>query len=159
MRRHGDADHAPKDDLGYFTASGAREPLKAITGRDYDIPAVRAPLEGVREREARLRANQAGAQGRTFYRFQNPLLQPFTILYGLERGLIDEAHLPPGVVPVLTPPPPASFTCRTPQSTKKRSLRKTTPHSSPVRCGAHLSECGTRGPESARAACPRPSPR
>jgi hypothetical protein len=34
-----------------------------------------------------------GPKGRTFHRFQNPLLQPFAILYGLQRGLISEEQI------------------------------------------------------------------
>ena len=53
---------------------------------------------------------KTGTPGRTFYRFENPLLQPFTILHGLQKGLVTEAQLaargranaaPPGDAPLL----------------------------------------------------------
>jgi Cdc6-like AAA superfamily ATPase len=84
---------APKDDLGYFTASGVREPLSRITGREYDIPAFARHLKEFASEKRGYALLKSGTKGRTFYRFENPLLQPFTILHGLERGLITEAQL------------------------------------------------------------------
>jgi Cdc6-like AAA superfamily ATPase len=84
---------APKDDLGYFTASGVREPLFRITGREYDIPAFARHLKEFASEKRGYVLLKSGTKGRTFYRFENPLLQPFTILHGLERGVITEAQL------------------------------------------------------------------
>ncbi len=84
---------APKDDLGYFTASGVREALRRITGQDYDLPAFARHLKEFSSEKRGFVLLKTGSPGRTFYRFENPLLQPFTILNGLEKGLIGEEHL------------------------------------------------------------------
>jgi hypothetical protein len=122
---------APKDDLGYFTASGVREPLNAITGKEYDIPAFARHLKEFASEKRGFALIKRRPKGRTFYRFQNPLLQPFTILYGLERSLIDEAQLAAGRR-ASTDAARASSTCRISPGTKKRNSRPiTTPHSGP----------------------------
>jgi energy-coupling factor transporter ATP-binding protein EcfA2 len=84
---------APKDDLGYFTASGVREPLCRITNKDYDLPAFARHLKEFSSEKRGFALIKTGTPGRTFYRFENPLLQPFTILNGLEKGLVTEAQL------------------------------------------------------------------
>jgi energy-coupling factor transporter ATP-binding protein EcfA2 len=84
---------APKDDLGYFPASGVREPLARITGRNYDIPAFARHLKEFASEKRGNALIKSGTPGRTFYRFENPLLQPFTILHGLEKGLVTEDQL------------------------------------------------------------------
>ncbi|HXA27476.1 MAG TPA: ATP-binding protein [Candidatus Angelobacter sp.] len=84
---------APKDDLGYFTAGSVRAPMKRITNRDYDIPAFAAHLNAFTtdERGAVLRCT--GEQRRHFYRFEDPMLQPYAILTALAKGLITEQQL------------------------------------------------------------------
>lgn len=84
---------AAKDDLGYFTASGVREPLERVTGRSYNIPAFARHLKEFASEKRGYALVKTGPKGRTFYRFENPLLQPFTILSGLDRGLVTEDQL------------------------------------------------------------------
>ena len=70
-----------------------REPLSRITGRQYDIPAFARHLKEFASEKRGYALVKSGTPGRTFYRFENPLLQPFTILHGLEKGLITEDQL------------------------------------------------------------------
>lgn len=81
---------SPKDDLGYFTAGGVREPMSQIMGRRYDIPAFARHLnEFTLERRGSV-LEKRGEARRFFYRFSNPLLQPFVVLSGLSRGLVSQ---------------------------------------------------------------------
>lgn len=84
---------ADKDDLGYFTASGVREPLERVTGRSYEIPAFARHLKEFASEKRGYALIKSGTPGRTFYRFENPLLQPFSILYALQKGLVTEDRL------------------------------------------------------------------
>lgn len=84
---------APKDDLGYFTASGVRIPMTVIRGRRYDIPAFARHLNAFTEPSRGSVLQKVGEPRRFFYRFANPLLQPFVILSGLSKGLLTEETL------------------------------------------------------------------
>lgn len=81
---------APKDDLGYFTASDVRRPISVIRGRPYDIPAYARHLTAFTETSRGSVLQKVGEPRRSFYRFTNPLLQPFVILNGLSKGLLSE---------------------------------------------------------------------
>jgi Cdc6-like AAA superfamily ATPase len=81
---------APKDELGYFTASAVREPLSRIMGTRREIPSFARHLKKFAEPSRGCVLQKTGQKGRHFYRFQTPLLQPFVILNGLAKGLIAE---------------------------------------------------------------------
>jgi Cdc6-like AAA superfamily ATPase len=81
---------APKDELGYFTASAVREPLSRIMGVRREIPSFARHLKKFAEESRGCVLQKTGQKGRHFYRFQTPLLQPFVILNGLAKGLIAE---------------------------------------------------------------------
>lgn len=84
---------APKDNLGFFTAGGVRRPMSQIMGQRYDIPAFARHLDEFTKHPRGAVLQKTGEPRRYFYRFQNPLLQPFTILDGLSKGLITEEAL------------------------------------------------------------------
>lgn len=84
---------AVKDALGAFPAGAVREPLKVITGRDYQIPAFAPHLKKLLEPERGSVLQREGEPRRYFYRFANPLLQPYVILHGLSEGLINDETL------------------------------------------------------------------
>lgn len=84
---------APKDELGYFTASAVREPMSAIMEKPYGIPAFARHLNAFITPARGCVLQKRGEQNRYFYRFENPLLQPFVILNGLAEDLIDEEKL------------------------------------------------------------------
>lgn len=81
---------APKDDLGYFTPSGIRHPMSRIMGKPYQISAFARHLGEFNDVGRGAVLQKVGQPRRYFYRFENPLLQPFVILNGLERNLVSE---------------------------------------------------------------------
>jgi hypothetical protein len=84
---------APKDELGFFSASAVREPLSRIMGSRREIPSFARHLKKFTEPSRGCILQKTGQTGRHFYRFANPLLQPFVILNGLARDLIEESLL------------------------------------------------------------------
>jgi Cdc6-like AAA superfamily ATPase len=84
---------APKDQRSYFRAADVEDPLSAIMGKKFDVPAFARHLS---EFCSVSRANvlEKTGQARRFrYRFTNPLLQPFVVMSGLTTGLITPAKL------------------------------------------------------------------
>jgi Cdc6-like AAA superfamily ATPase len=84
---------APKDELGFFTAGSVRAPMSMIMGRRYEIPAFARHLNQFTGMERGPMLTCTGIQRKQFYRFQNPMLQPYVILMGLSAGLITEKQL------------------------------------------------------------------
>ncbi|HEV2757633.1 MAG TPA: ATP-binding protein [Actinomycetota bacterium] len=84
---------APKSPLGFFTASGVRGPLSRLMGKPYDIPAFARHLTEFAELDRGPVLERRGTKRRYFYRFENPLLQPYVILKGLADGKITEPLL------------------------------------------------------------------
>jgi Cdc6-like AAA superfamily ATPase len=81
---------APKDQLGYFTASGVREPFSRIMGKRYEIAAFQRHLDEFSKDKRGHVLIKSGEPRSYFYKFENPLLQPFVILHGLSHDLITE---------------------------------------------------------------------
>ncbi|MDQ6810341.1 MAG: ATP-binding protein [Actinomycetota bacterium] len=81
---------APKDELGYFSASAVRQPLSRIMGKNREITAFARNLNKLADASRGRVLQKTGQPRRFFYRFANPLLQPFVILSGLANGLIRE---------------------------------------------------------------------
>ena len=85
---------APKNQLGYFTSGSIRKPLEAIAGRRLDIPAFSNHLSQFLEPERGGVLQREGSSRRYFYRFTDPIFQPYVVLKGLSEGLItDEQRL------------------------------------------------------------------
>lgn len=84
---------ASKNQLGYFTAGGIRDPLEIIEGRRIDIPAFARHLARFLEPERGSALQREGEPRNYFYRFSDPILQPYVILNGLSEGLITDAEL------------------------------------------------------------------
>ncbi|MBE3088225.1 MAG: hypothetical protein IMZ71_03810, partial [Chloroflexi bacterium] len=84
---------APKDELGYFTASGVRDPMTAIMQQKYEIPAFARHLKEFTSENRGMVLKKSGTERRWFYRFSNPLVQPFVILHSLARGLVSDELL------------------------------------------------------------------
>lgn len=81
---------APKDDLGYFTASGIRRPFSRIMKRRYEIAAFQRHLDEFSKEKRGCVLVKSGEPRSYFYRFENPLVEVFVILNGLSRGLVSE---------------------------------------------------------------------
>jgi hypothetical protein len=87
---------ARKDDLGYFSAGAVRKPMKLITQRSYDIPAFSRHLKAFTTPQRASVLKQIGERRKYFYRFEDPMLQPYVILTALSKDLITEAELESG---------------------------------------------------------------
>ncbi len=81
---------APKNELGFFTSAAVRDPLEVIAGRRIDIPAFSNHLSQFLEPERGAVLHREGTSRRYFYRFRDPILQPFIVLTGLATGLLTE---------------------------------------------------------------------
>jgi energy-coupling factor transporter ATP-binding protein EcfA2 len=81
---------APKNELGYFTAGSVRRPLSRIMGERKEIPSFARHLNKFTEPGRGAVLQKSGESRRFFYRFANPVLQPFVILNGIARGLVEE---------------------------------------------------------------------
>jgi hypothetical protein len=84
---------ANKDDLGYFTASDVRAPFSRIMNKRYEIAAFQRHLDEFSKSKRGCVLIKSGEPRSFFYRFENPLLQPFVILSGLSSNLISERLL------------------------------------------------------------------
>ncbi|MBW3636082.1 MAG: hypothetical protein KY445_06400, partial [Armatimonadetes bacterium] len=84
---------APKDALGYFSASDVRSPMTTIMEKPYDIPAFSRHLYDFCDDARGAILQRRGDPRRYRFRFVNPLMQPFVIMYGLANQLIDEVTI------------------------------------------------------------------
>jgi len=82
---------AAKDALGFFSAGAVRDPLEIVAKRRLQIPAFARHLKQFLQPERGSVLYRTGEPRRYFYRFANPLLQPYVILNGLaENRITDE---------------------------------------------------------------------
>jgi Cdc6-like AAA superfamily ATPase len=81
---------APTDFLGFFSAADVREPMTAIMGRQFDIPAFSRHLNDFAEAARGPVLHKTGTARRFRFRFINPMMQPFVVLHGLANDLVGE---------------------------------------------------------------------
>jgi Cdc6-like AAA superfamily ATPase len=84
---------APRDETGYFTATGVKAALSRILKKDYEIAAFAQHLKQFCSPERGPVLKQVGFPRRYKYRFVNPLLEPYTIMKGLAKGMINSTDL------------------------------------------------------------------
>ncbi len=84
---------AEKDDLGMFAARDVTGPLSMIMNTNYDIPAFARHLKQFSSPERGNILQRHGELRRFFFRFDDPMMQPFVILKGLADGTIDNEKL------------------------------------------------------------------
>jgi len=84
---------APKNKLGYFTAGAIRDPLRIVAGRRIDIPAFARHLAQFLEPERGAVLQREGEPRHYFYRFADPLLEPYVVLNGLADHLVTDEQL------------------------------------------------------------------
>ncbi|MEX2646154.1 MAG: ATP-binding protein [Gaiellaceae bacterium] len=84
---------ARKNQLGYFPAGAIRDPLAVIAGRRIEIPQFARHLKQFLQPERGSVLHREGESRHFFYRFTDPILQPYVILTGLADGLISDAQL------------------------------------------------------------------
>ena len=79
---------APTDHVGCFRASDVREPYSKIRGSRFEIPAFSKQLHDLCTSTRGSVLHSTGESYRIRFRFTNPMIQPFIIMQGLQRGLI-----------------------------------------------------------------------
>ena len=85
---------AETDDLGWFYARDAREPLRRILKKPtYGIEGFAKHLHAFCEETRGPVLKKDERQSRARYRFANPLVQPYTLIRGLAEELISEDDL------------------------------------------------------------------
>jgi Cdc6-like AAA superfamily ATPase len=77
---------APKDTLGRFSATDVREPLREITGHDYQTGAYQAHLAKFCEDDRGPVLRRTGKRRNYRWQFVNPQLIPFVRLQGVRDG-------------------------------------------------------------------------
>jgi hypothetical protein len=84
---------APAGDFGYFTPAAVREPLSAIRGKAYTIPAFAKHVTSFSTESRGEVLQKEGVKRRFRFRFSNPLMQPFVVMKGVASGIISEDAL------------------------------------------------------------------
>lgn len=79
---------APVDQMGYFAAQDIRDPMRRITGKDYEIPSFSQHLNDFCDSKRGPILKKIGTTRRFRFRFINPLVQPFVIMTGHTNGKI-----------------------------------------------------------------------
>jgi hypothetical protein len=79
---------AETDELGYFSASGVRSPLKQITGRALDIPSFARHLKEFSTEGRGGIIQRVGTARKLRYRFTSPLMRPYIIMRGYDEKLL-----------------------------------------------------------------------
>ena len=77
---------APTDEFGFFAAADLRDPLRRITGKNYDIPNYAQHLANFCEEDRGPVLDRRGKKRRFRFRFSNALVQPFIVLKGYSDG-------------------------------------------------------------------------
>lgn len=84
---------ADADNLGFFAAADVREPMSRIMGKAYDIPAFSQHLNAFCESARGPVLQRTGVSRRYRFRFLNPLMQPYVVLHGINKKLIEEDQI------------------------------------------------------------------
>jgi len=84
---------ADKNQLGYFTAGAIRRPLEVVAGRWIDIPQYARHLKLFLSAERGAILEREGEERAYFYRFSDPMMQPYVILDGMSEGLLTDDQL------------------------------------------------------------------
>jgi Cdc6-like AAA superfamily ATPase len=84
---------AETTDLGYFAAQDVREPMRKITGKDYEIPSFAQHLNDFCDPKRGPILQKTGSPRLYRYRFINPLFQPFVIMQGIQKNRIESTIL------------------------------------------------------------------
>ena len=110
---------AEKDEHGYFYANKVTHPLRAITNRDYNIPAFARHLKDFCDASRGPILERTGPIRRVKYRFVSPIMEPYVVLRGLADGLIAENQLSR---PAATSTEPEQLSLQLPSSVHETGL-------------------------------------
>ena len=86
---------AESNERGYFKAMAIKEPFSAIMGKPMEIPNYARHLKEFQDLERGPVLAREGKPKSYEYRFLDPLLKPFSILYGIKDGIISMADFVP----------------------------------------------------------------
>jgi Cdc6-like AAA superfamily ATPase len=84
---------AETDSFGYFSPSDVRTPLERVLKRRYGVEAFARHLHAFSEVEKGPVLRKAELTNRPRFRFENPLMQPFVLMKGLDEGIIKDDDL------------------------------------------------------------------
>jgi Cdc6-like AAA superfamily ATPase len=84
---------AKPNKLGFFAAQDVRAPMRAITGKEYNIPSYAQHLNEFADAKRGNILCKTGVKKRFRYRFTDPLMQPFVIMQGLVTKKIPAKYL------------------------------------------------------------------
>jgi hypothetical protein len=84
---------AEMDDLGTFASQDVRSPMRAVTGKAYDIPAFAQHLNEFSEGKRGNIIKKIGGGRRFRYHFTDPLMPPYVIMRGFADGKVTAALL------------------------------------------------------------------
>jgi len=84
---------AETDEYGYFSPSNVRVPLERILKRGYGVEAFARHLHTFCEPDRGPVLRKADLVNRPRFRFENPLMQPFVLMKGLDDGIITDTDL------------------------------------------------------------------
>lgn len=81
------------DDMGFFTASSVRSPLRVIANRDYDIPNFARHLKELSEKSRGGMLERVGEKRKIRYRFVSPIMRPYIVMRGFADQLLTRGQL------------------------------------------------------------------
>jgi GTPase SAR1 family protein len=84
---------ARTDERGFFTASAVRLPMSTIMGRQFDIPAFARHMNDFCSPQRGPLLHRIGVPRNYRFRFVNPLMQPYVIMDGMSKNIIDDEKL------------------------------------------------------------------
>lgn len=85
---------AESNELGHFYAGDIKVPYSAIRNKQMEIPNFAPNLSNLCSEDRGPALIKSGERKRYQYRFANPLLQPLTIMMGVNDGLVSYDQLP-----------------------------------------------------------------
>lgn len=81
---------AKRDELGFFSSPAVRTCMEQVSGKPYEIPAFARHLKDFCEEERGAILEKRGHPRKYKYRFINPLLEPYVIMNGIDKGMISD---------------------------------------------------------------------
>ncbi|MEO1389499.1 MAG: hypothetical protein AAFV85_19355, partial [Cyanobacteria bacterium J06634_6] len=84
-----------KDELGFFTPRQVVKPMSIIMGKPYKTNGISPQLHSFCEEDKGPVLQKRGKSRKFRFRFINPMMQPYAIMYGLAHKIININQLAP----------------------------------------------------------------
>ena len=81
---------AEVDELRYFTVGAVREPLRRMTGRDYEITNFASDMKDLSEPVRGRILQRVEETFRLRYKITNPIMRPYIVMRGIKEKLIQK---------------------------------------------------------------------